>query len=151
MLCIWATACDRVKTIEKAERLAIELRLYNRNIAQTTNEAFRSQKISSGLHLGVITACDKFSKALDGADRGIAAVKLVTDKTEAQTGLNFVERLFDTEVFTAFVGIVDAVVDVPADVKARLDSIFATIRLAFTAIRALFADAQIAMRGENYA
>lgn len=150
MMSVLVTACDRTRTVEKAEKLAIELRLYNRNIAKVTNDAFREGKISSSLHLGVITGCDKFSKALDGTDRAIAAVKIVTEASEVRTGLDFVQRLFDTEVFSAFIAIGEAVIDVPPDLKARLDSIFASIRLAFAAVRALFADAQHAMRGENY-
>jgi hypothetical protein len=133
-------------TLKKLENLADELRLHNKNIARVTNEFHAAGKLSDTFHKGVLTANDKFSKALDGADAAIAAGKQIADKTEAKSALDYARRIIDSTVFPAFLDIGAAVFNVPPEVKAQLENILRLMRLAFASITALFAQAEQQLR-----
>lgn len=141
LYCVLLTGCDKTATLRKAEEFATQMRIYNRSIVKATNDAKEAGKIDSGLHRNVIFAAEQFSRGLDAADAGIALAKKAVSKTDQQAGLDFVERLIDTEVFAGFVAVVEAVTSFPPDVKQQIEAILASVRLAFAAIRTLFADA----------
>lgn len=145
-------ACDKTKTVAKLQNIADELRMHNRSILKVTNDSFAAGKVSRSFHGGVLVACKNFSKALDGADAAIVAAKKVTETGEIKSALDFAQRIIDVDVFPAFLNVAEAIVDIPPEIKEKIAEYLAAIRLLFTAIRALFADAQIAIGGrESYA
>jgi hypothetical protein len=149
---ILGAACDKTKTLTQLENIAVEMRIHNRNIAKVTNDFHAEGKLSDSFHKGILTAASGFSTALDGADKAIAAAKTVTDGMEGKAALDYAQRLLDTDVFLAFSGIVEAVTNVPAEVKAKIELILASLRAAFVTIRALLADAGAPqIRQEAYA
>lgn len=150
-LVLTSTGCDKMKTLKQLEDIATEMRVHNKSVARVTNEFHAAGKLSNVFHLGVLTACDKFSKTLDGADKAIDAAKLVTTGTEGKSALDYAQRFLDTKVFTAFTDIVESVTNVPPEVKAKIEAILASIRLLFAAIRTILSDAGVAPREENYA
>ncbi len=136
-------------TLKKLENTADELRIHNKSIARVTNEFHAAGKLLDGFHKGVLTANDRFSKSLDGADAAIAAAKLITTGTERKSALDYARRIIDVEVFPAFLDIVEAIIDVPPEVKTRIEEILALIRIAFAAITTLFADAGMPLKSED--
>jgi len=134
------TGCDKAATVRKAEEKASELRIYNRNILRATNDAREATVIRPELHRAVITAGEKFSLALDRVDGAIKIVKAAPDRGTREAGLDYVQRLIDSDVFIAFADLVDAAVGFPPNVKAKIDEAIAAIKLIFAAIRSLFAD-----------
>jgi hypothetical protein len=146
--CLVLTACPKNNTLEKLENLATELRIHNRNIAQVSNQFHAEGRMADADHLRILTAASSFSKALDKADAAIAAAKAAPN-IERKSFINYAERILDVETFPAFLQIVEAVTDVPADVKAKLERILSLIRIAFSAIRALLADAGAVLKQEE--
>lgn len=142
-----AAACK--VSIQKLENLADEMRVHNKSIARVTNEFHAAGKLSDSFHKDVLTACDGFSKTLDGADAAVKAAKLITDGTEKKSALDYARRIIDVEVFPAFLNIVDAVVDVPPEVKQKIEEVLALIRAIFAALQILFADAGMPIKLEE--
>ena len=141
------TGCG--KNLQKIADVADQLRAINRSILKVTNDSFAAGKVTRSFHGGVLTACENFSKALNGADTAIAAAKTVPGKGEAKTALDFAQRLFDVDVFPAFMSVAQAVIDVPPEIKTKIEEYLAAIRLLFSTLRVLFADTQIALRGQE--
>lgn len=143
-------ACDKSKTLTRLENIATELRIHNLNISRVSNEFHEAGKLDDTLHKGILTAASKFSVALDSADAAIVAAKKVTEGMEGKAALDYAQRLLDTEVFGAFVSIVAAVTNVPPEIKARIETILASIRLAFATIRNLLGQSVPQIRQEAY-
>ena len=143
-------ACDKAKTLKQIEDVADELRIHNKNIAKTANEFHSAGKLSDGFHKGILTANDKFSTALDGADKAIVAAKAVTTGTELKTALDYAERFLDTKVFSAFTDVVAAVVNVPPEIKEKIEIILASIRGLFATLRIILGEANPGARKEVF-
>jgi len=137
------TGCDKTATIRKTQEKAIELRIYNRNILKATNDARADGTISASLHRGVVNAGEKFSKALDITDQAVLAWRQLPTKQQQDSQLDFIQRLIDSDVFDAFMDILDAVASFPPDVKAKIQEYIAAAKLVFASIRALFADSGV--------
>lgn len=152
---VWSmlfSACDKTKELQRVENLVDQLRIHNRDIARVTNDAHAAGKISDGFHQNVLVACDVFSRTLDTGDKAVAAAKAVTSKGELKTALDYAERIVDVEIFPAFLNIIDSVVNVPPEIKDKIEAALAAIRGIFSTLRILFADAELAIGGrERYA
>lgn len=143
--------CNAAQTLQKLQNALDELRLHNRSIAKITNDQFAAGKLDRAILAAVNPACDKFSKALDAGDAAVAAGKLVTEKEGMRTALDYAERIVDSQVFPAFIGVAEAVINVPPEIKAKIETLLASIRAVFATIRIIMGDAQIAIRRqENY-
>lgn len=134
-------ACDKAKTLTQLENVATEMRIHNRNIAKVANDFHAEGKLSNPFHAGILTACDRFSKALDLADAAIVAAKKVTGGAEARSALDYAQRLLDVEVFGAFADVAAAVIEVPAEVKEKMEIILASVRALFATLRTILAEA----------
>jgi hypothetical protein len=145
---VLGAACDKTKTVKQLEDLATRMRIHNRDIARTANEFHAAGRLSDGFHKGILTAADKFSTALDAADAAIVSAKKVTAGTELKTALDYAERLIDVEVFGSFVDVVAAVTNIPDEVKQKIEVILASIRLLFSSIKNVLAEASPMVRRE---
>jgi hypothetical protein len=141
--------CDKVKTIEKLEKVLLELRADNRDIAKITNDQFEAGKLDVAVLAAVIPACNKFSQALDAGDAAIVAAKLVTEAGEQKSALDYAERIINGKVFDAFTDVVAAVINVPPELRGKIDALLSEIRAAFALLRLIIGDAQIAIGGRE--
>jgi len=146
-----SVGCNNTATVKKAQDLADELRAINHKLAKANNDAADAHKIPLVLHKAVNGAVEKFSQSLDTVDAAIIAAKVVTSKEDAQSKLDFIQRLFDTDVFLSFANVAATVIDFPPEIKAQMQAILAGAQLVFASIRALFAEAQTAIKEGHYA
>lgn len=134
-------ACDRTKTLTEVDKLSSKFRIYGRNIAQTNNDAFEAGQITKDLHGKVLKSAEFYFKALDLVDRGVNAARSATGE-DLSSKIDYLKRLMDVEVFGAFMDIVDVVTEVPPELKAKLETYLAAIRLLFASVTSLFAQVQ---------
>lgn len=150
-LVVGMTGCTA--NLDKLQRNVDQMRLHNKNIQKVTNDFFAAGRIDRPVLAAVNKAGEGFSRALNTADAAIVAARAIKpdDGKAFKSALDYAERLIDHQVWDSFIALGESIVgEIPQEMKAKIDEYLAGIRLLFTTIRGIFADAQVALAGREH-
>lgn len=155
-LSVLVAGCDILKQVKRVEDIAIELRIYSRNLGTANNQAFKDGVIAPHVHINVAHAIEMYSITLDRVDGTIRSTKAIADayakasgeakkelKGKVRAALSFTNTLITVEASRAVMDIVDAVFEMPPHIKEKMESIIFAIKAALLALKGLFAELMI--------